>query len=141
MLRKIALCFLSLLQLSSGTVKDCSSTSHTGHISVLTINPPAPASGQWITVHIEYTLDKTVTSGKATYTASFNGFPLNPTTNDLCTDMEPTTTPCPITSGLVVFEGISQIGDGSIHGTLVASTTWTDQDGSEILCWGFTVRI
>ena len=141
MLGKFVLCFLSLLQTSFGIVKDCSSTTHTGHISVITMDPPAPVSGDWITIHIEYTLDKTVTGGKATYTASFNGFPFQPTTNDLCTDMEHTTTPCPISAGPVVFEGISQIGDGSIHGTLVTSTTWTDQDGSEILCWGFTVRI
>ena len=122
-------------------MKDCSTESHTGHISTLTMEPPAPISGEWVKIRVGYTLDKTITEGKATYTASFNGFPLAPTTDDLCTDMKTTTTPCPIQAGEVSFEGLSQIGDGSTHGTIVATTTWMDQDGEEVLCWGFTVRI
>ena len=135
------LCCMAILHPVVGTVKDCSSASHTGHITLLTMDPPAPVSGAWVTIHVEYTLDKTVTGGSATYTASLNGFPLTPTTDDLCDDMESGTTPCPIQAGPVSFTGLSQLGDGTIHGTIAATTTWKDQDGEEILCWGFTVRV
>lgn len=126
--------------LSQATMKDCSNDVHTGHIESLTMDPPAPISGDWVTVHIAYTLEKPITGGQAIYTASLNGFPLTPTTNELCTDMETTTTPCPIQAGQVSFEGISQLGDGTIHGTISATTTWIDQDGEEVLCWGLSVR-
>ena len=105
------------------------------------MTPAAPISGDIVDIYIQYDLDKTITGGTATYTASFNGFPLSPTTDDLCADMNGTTTPCPILAGAVSFTGASQIGDGTTHGTIAATTTWTDQDGDQILCWGFTVRI
>ena len=128
---------------SSGltSVKDCSSGSHTGHITLITMDPPAPISGDWVTISIDYVLDRDVTGGTAVYTAAFNGFPLTPTTDDLCTDLKDTTTPCPISAGKVNFAGLSQIGDGTTHGTIVATTTWKDQDGNQIICWGFSVRI
>ena len=105
------------------------------------MDPPAPKSGDWVNFYVDYTLGKTVTGGTATYTASFNGFPLTPTTEDLCTDLKTTSTPCPVLAGLVQFEGLSQVGDGTTHGTIATTTTWKDQDGEEIICWGFTVRI
>lgn len=132
---------LSFMCSTLATMKDCSKESSIGEITALTMDPPAPVSGSWVTIHVDYNLAKTVTGGKATYTASFNGFPLSPTTDDLCADLLNTNTPCPVSAGAVSFLGLSQIGDGSIHGTLAATTTWADQDGSEILCWGFTVRI
>ena len=123
-----------------GAVNDCSATIHTGHIQSFEMVPSAPVAGQEILIIIDYILDSPVTGGEAIYTASFNGFPLSPTTELLCPDLEKTT-PCPITAGLVHFEGTSVLGDSSTHGTLVATTTWKDQDGNQILCWGFTVRI
>jgi len=135
------LCFGFGFDSASGGVSDCTKMGSSGHITSITMDPPAPKSGDYATFYIDYTLDKTVTSGLVTYTASFNGFPLKPTTEDLCADLKPTTTPCPIEMGLVHFEGIVQIGDGTTHGTLAATTTWADQDGQEIVCWGFAVRI
>jgi hypothetical protein len=137
---------LTILQVSSSTLiyntmKDCSSAVHTGHIISISMIPPAPVSGSYVNIVIDYTLDTDVTDGLATYTASFNGFPLSPTTEPLCPDLEDTTTPCPISAGNIHFEGISQIGDGNTHGTIVATTTWKDQNGNEIICWGFSVRI
>jgi hypothetical protein len=135
------LAFMLCLLGAHATMKDCTPAVSTGHISSLTMTPAAPISGATVDITIDYTLSKTVTSGTATYTATFNGFPLPPTTNDLCTDMATTTTPCPINAGAVHFVGTSQIGDGTTHGTIAATTTWTDQDGEPVLCWGFTVRI
>ena len=123
------------------TMKDCSMQTHTGHITNLLMDPSAPVSGQYVNIIIDYTLDTTVTDGVATYTASFNGFPLTPTTQALCPDLEFTSTPCPINAGIVHFVSSSQIGDGTTHGTVAVTTTWKDQDNNEILCWGFTVRI
>jgi len=105
------------------------------------MDPSAPVSGAYVNIIIDYTLDTSVTDGTVTYTASFNGFPLTPTTQSLCPDLKYTTTPCPINTGDVHFEGSSQIGDGTMHGTLGVTTTWKDQNNNEILCWGFTVRI
>ena len=121
--------------------QDCSNSAHSGHIVSMAMTPSAPVSGDWVLIDVDYNLDKSVTNGNAIYTASFNGFPLSPTTDDLCTDLANTTSPCPINTGFVHYEGIAQIGDGSIHGTIVTTTTWNDQDNYQILCFGFTVRI
>jgi len=122
------------------TMKDCSVGS-TGHITSINMNPSAPISGQFVNITIDYTLDTTVSDGQAMYAASLNGFPLTPTTEPLCPDLEKTTTPCPINSGPVNFESTVQIGDGTIHGTISVTTTWRDQNNNQILCWGFTVRV
>jgi len=140
------LTFLTITTLCNSTInyntmKDCSSQSNIGHITSISMIPSAPVSGSYVNIVIDYTLDTDVTDGLATYTASFNGFPFSPTIEPLCPDLEDTTTPCPISAGNVHFEGISQIGDGTTHGTIVATTTWKDQNGNEIICWGFTVRI
>lgn len=137
----ILLSQLTLSQKVYKTMKDCSIEPHTGHITSLNMNPSAPGSGDYVNIEIDYILDTTVTDGMVTYTASFNGFPLTPTTQALCPDLEYTTTPCPISAGNVHFISSSQIGDGTTHGTIVATTTWKDQDNNQILCWSFTVRI
>jgi hypothetical protein len=136
-----ALSHVALSQTIYKNVKDCSVEPHTGHITSFVMDPAAPVSGEYVNIIIDYTLDTTVTDGMATYAASFNGFPLTPTTQPLCPDLEYTTTPCPISAGNVHFEGTSQIGDSNTHGTIVATTIWKDQNNNQILCWSFTVRI
>jgi hypothetical protein len=127
--------------LASQTVKDCSSSTHIGHITSFTMDPSAPVSGQFAVLTVDYTLDKDVTEGTAKYEASFNGFPLTPTNNDLCTDLADSTSPCPLLAGPIHYQTAVQMGDGTTHGTLDASVTWTDAQGTEILCWEFAVRI
>ena len=122
------------------TVNDCSSGSHIGHIESITMTPSSPVAGQEVILSVDYVLDSLVTGGEAKYTASFNGFPLSPTTEALCPDVE-SSTPCPIAAGKVHYESPITMGDSTTHGTLVATTTWTNQDGLQIICWGFTVRI
>ena len=141
-------CLLLLLPILSGaaypllrSVQDCSNGQSLGHITSITMTPSAPVSGDWIQLDVEYSLDKPITGGTASYAASFNGFPLTPTTDDLCTDLANTTTPCPIDAGFVHYIGVLQVGDGSVHGTIAATTTWKDQDGYQILCFGFAVRV
>ena len=130
---------LSFLSFVYAAIKDCSSTSHTGHIQAISMEPAAPISGQSAFIQIDYTLDTPVTDGTATYSASLNGFPLSPTTQPLCPDLA-LTTPCPIAVGAVHYEDILQLDDNT-HGTVVARTVWRDQTGVEILCWEFTIRI
>lgn len=125
--------------LVNGT-KDCSTGTTIGHIQTISMNPSAPVAGQIVHFAVEYLLDSLVTDGEAKYTASLNGFPLSPTIQPLCPDVEKST-PCPISAGLVKYEGDVQMGDGTVHGTLDATTTWYNQEGIEIVCWGFTVRI
>lgn len=126
--------FVLLLASAAATLKDCSSSS-LGHITNLQMDPSAPASGQYAIVTMDYTLYAPVTGGTAKYEASFNGFPLTPTVNDLCTDVD-----CPLVSGPNHYQTAFQMGDGAIHGTLSATVTWNSPE-AEILCWGFTVRI
>jgi len=141
------LSFVSFLSLSLslcvapvyGAIKDCSSTTHTGHIQSMSMEPAAPVAGQNVLITINYDLDTPVTDGTATYSASLNGFPLSPTTQPLCPDLAPTT-PCPIAAGAVHYEDTLKLDDG-VHGTIVARTVWRDQTGTEILCWEFTIRI
>jgi hypothetical protein len=106
----------------------------------MSMTPPAPKSGDNVLIEIDYNLEYPITDGLAIYTASFNGFPLTPTTEPLCPDFEKTT-PCPVQVGPVHYEVFLQLGDGTTHGTLATTTTWKDQGGNEVVCWGFTVRI
>ena len=133
-------CIGLLWERSLQSMKDCSSGSHIGHIESMSMSPEAPVAGQNTQITVDYVLDSTVTSGEAIYTASFNGFPFTPTTQPLCPDVEKTT-PCPISSGKVHYEDTLQMGDATTHGTITATTTWKDQNGIQILCWEFTVRV
>jgi hypothetical protein len=99
------------------------------------MDPVAPISGDYAVVTVDYTLYAPITKGTAKYEASFNGFPLEPTVNDLCTDVD-----CPLVSGANQYQTAFQMGDGTIHGTLGATVTWFSPE-AEIMCWGFTVRI
>jgi hypothetical protein len=132
--------FCSLLAVASGTMKDCSVGPHIGHIRSMSMDPSAPVAGAWAQITIDYDVDSDVTAGDALYEGSFNGFPLPPTTEPICPDFANTTSPCPILQGPVYYQNWVQMGDGNIHGTLQASTTWGDQNGNQILCWSFTVR-
>jgi len=145
---RFLLSFLSLFSLAYAkhmivlsTMKDCSVGYHIGHIREMSIDPVAPIAGEWVHITVDYDLDSLVTDGQAYYTASFNGFPLTPSVDSLCADFANTSSSCPLAAGPVFYQNWIQMGDGSIHGTLDASTSWSDQDGTPILCWGFTVRI
>lgn len=125
----------------TASIKDCSTDPHIGHIRDISLSPAAPVAGGWVMVTIDYDVDSDVTAGDAIYEGSFNGFPFNPTSEPLCPDFANTTSPCPILLGPVYYQNWIQMGDGTIHGTLQATTTWNDQFGNQILCWTFTVRI
>jgi len=135
--------FLSIVSAKRvfSTMRDCSVGYHIGHIREMSLDPVAPVAGQWVHITVDYDLDSPVTGGEATYSASFNGFPLTPSVDSLCADFANTTSSCPLAAGPVFYQNWIQMGDGTIHGTLDASTSWSDQDGTRILCWGFTVRI
>ena len=137
-----SVCMLHMISAHNGftSITDCSTASSIGHIRKLSLEPAAPISGEWVMVSIEYDLDTDVTDGVASYSASYNGFPLTPTTEPLCPDFAKTT-PCPISAGPVYYQNMIQMGDGTIHGTVSTTTKWSDQFNFQILCWGFTVRI
>ena len=148
MFRTLLFCLMTLASASSSlsipevhSIQDCSVGPHIGHIREMSLNPAAPVAGGWVMVTIDYDVDSDVTAGDAIYEGSFNGFPLNPTSEPLCPDFANTTSPCPISLGPVYYQNWIQMGDGTIHGTLQATTTWNDQNGNQILCWTFTVRI
>ena len=128
------------LGLVSATMKDCSSASTIGHITNLRMDPAAPVAGAYTVVTVDYTLDTPVLAGTVKYELSFNGFPLTPTVNDLCTDLAEST-PCPLAAGPIQYTTTLQMGDDTIHGTLDGKATWTSQALEEIICWEFVVRI
>ena len=138
MLRSLVL--LLGLGLVSATMKDCSSASTIGHITNLYMDPISPVAGGNAIVTVDFTLDTPVTAGSVQYEISFNGFPLIPTVNDLCTDLEGSTSPCPLPTGPSQYMTTLQMGDTTTHGTLVGKATWSTTE-KEILCWEFAVRI
>jgi hypothetical protein len=121
-------------------MNDCSIGYHIGHIREMSLEPAAPIAGEWVHVMVDYDLDSEVTGGEASYAATFNGFPLTPSVDSICQDFANTTSVCPIAPGPVFYQNWFQMGDGILHGTLSASTSWSDQNGTPILCWEFTVR-
>jgi hypothetical protein len=131
---------LLLAPLVSATMKDCSSTNTIGHITNLSMDPISPVAGSNAIVKVDFMLDAPVTAGTVKYEVSFNGFPLTPTVNDLCTDLEGSTSPCPIVAGPSEYLTDLQMGDDTTHGTLAGKATWSTET-QEILCWEFAVRI
>ena len=139
MLRSLIL-LLGLGTMVSATMKDCSSTNTIGHITNLYMDPMSPVAGANAVVTVDFTLDAPVTAGTVKYEISFNGFPLAPTVNDLCTDLEGSTSPCPLPTGPSEYMTTLQMGDTTTHGTLAGKATWSTEI-QEVLCWEFAVRI
>lgn len=95
-----------------------------------------------MTTTFDYDLDKVITGGKATYKITYNGIPFPSTVDDLCTDqaggVQPD--PCPMAIGTHHDKSISQFPTG-VSGKIVSTTIWKDQDGEQVLCVEWTVKI
>ncbi len=81
-----------------------------------------------------------VTGGIAKYAVTLNYFPLPATNDDLCVDQAGGSDPCPLAVGHHHDESVSAFPSG-ISGKIVSDITWTDQDGEQILCVRWTVKI
>jgi hypothetical protein len=91
--------------------------------------PAFPKAGDNTTLWIAYDLpEPAVTGGTATYSVTLNGLPLNPTTEDLCTQ-----TKCPIEAG-VHNESSWSLFPSGITGTIVSKIDWTDEHNERIWC-------
>lgn len=62
-------------------------------------------------------------------------------TDDLCTDLKSTDTPCPIKAGHVSSVTKGNVPSSTPSGKLVARTSWTDQNGDDVLCVQLTFDI
>lgn len=100
----------------------------------MTITPSNPQPGQSYTYTSSYTLDETVNAGKAHYKFELNGIIVSQSTDDLCTDLKKTPTPCPLAKGPVKSTTTGKVPSDIPSGTLTSITNWSDQNGEAVLC-------
>lgn len=112
----------------------CTSSDADAKQFVVTMDPEDPKAGSDYTLKFSYVLDKEITGGKAIYKATLNGFPIVNSENDLCEDLAGGDTPCPIAAGRIESTTKGTIAANSPHGKYVATLTWIDQDGNQMLC-------
>lgn len=83
-----------------------------------------------------------MTAGTATYSATYNFIPISPTVDDLCVDQAKGDfpDPCPLAKGHHNSKSISVFPSG-LSGTLASKFLWKDQNGEQILCMTWTVKM
>lgn len=81
-----------------------------------------------------------MTGGTATYAVTLNYFPLPSTVDDLCADQEGGDDPCPLAVGHHKDVSVSPFPSG-VSGKVVSDIIWKDQDGQQVLCVRWTVKI
>jgi hypothetical protein len=127
---------LVLLMAASVSLRDCGNPStDQAQITGMGFYPPNPVAGQETELWVAYDLKSNLTSGKATYSASLNGIPIPPTTEDLCTQ-----TSCPKDIGVYNETSKSTFPSG-LSGKIVSKIQWTNQDSQPVWCLETTFRI
>lgn len=121
---------------TSVTLRDCGNpTTDQAKITSMGFTPSDPLPNENTTLWIAYDLKSVLTGGIATYSISFNGIPLTPTVEDLCTQ-----TACPKEVGFYNETSSSLFPDG-ISGKIVSKIQWTNQDNLPVLCQETTFKI
>lgn len=115
-------------------VSSCTDSDADAQNFVATMEPENPKVGADYTLKFSYDLSKEITGGKAIYKGTLNGFPIVNSENDLCEDLAGGDTPCPIAPGHIESISTGTIAANSPHGKYVATLTWVDQDGHQLLC-------
>ena len=118
-----------LFALASAGITDCGSTNAAFTITKLAQNPDTYMSaGTNVSLTLTYNVPIEITGGTATTSASLNGLPLTPTTEDLCTKVA-----CPITPGEHNGDSWFSFPSG-ISGKITSQVVWRDSAGTELLC-------
>ena len=124
-----------------GSWSDCGESSwHATNLKV-TIDPPNPQPGDSYTYTSDYDLDETVTGGQEHVQITLRGIPVSTKTDDLCTALKDTDTPCPIAAGHVHSVTKGTVPANTPSGALTATAKWTDQNNEPVLCIQLTFNI
>ncbi len=124
----ILLGLLSLFAASSATISNCGINS-AFTITELAQSPDTYMSpGTNVTLKLTYSVPKEVLGGTATTSASLNGLPLTPTTEDLCSKVA-----CPIEAGEHNGDSWFTFPSG-VSGKITSQVVWRDSAGTELLC-------
>lgn len=136
------LSFLSLCGLGATTYRNCGSSTDLAKNLVISIVPDVPTPGQDVTTIFDYDLNSVVTGGTASYGFTFNGIPFSPTVNDLCVEHAGgcCPSPCPLGVGHHSDKSITAFPTG-VSGKIITTMKWADQNGAQILCVEWTVRV
>lgn len=129
-----AAALLALASTAQGKFIDCTPAGADASGLAVTVTPDNPKPGESYTYSSSYTLDKTVTSGTATYHVYLNGLPISTSSQDLCTALAKTPTPCPLQKGPISSTTKGTIPDDTPSGNLTSVTSWVDQDKNPVLC-------
>lgn len=130
----VALLAAAVLATATATFVDCSvHGSHASNMKV-SISPANPQPGQTYTYDSSYTLDETVTGGTAKYDIYLNGMLISSSSQDLCTSLAKSNTPCPLKKGPIVGKTTGTVPTDVPSGNLTSVTSWTDQNGQPVLC-------
>ena len=115
--------------------KNCGDSSYTAQNLQVTISPANPQPGDSYTYTSSYDLTKPVETGSTeTIKLTLRGIPVENKTTDLCTALAKTDTPCPIAAGHVTSVTKGTIPTDAPSGTLIATASWKDQAGNNVLC-------
>lgn len=76
-----------------------------------------------------------MSGGKAHYQDYISGINVQDRTDDLCTDLAKTQTPCPLAAGKTISSTTTgTVPSDTPSGDLKLVTTWTNEAGEEIFC-------
>jgi len=126
---------IGILLASSVSLRDCGNpNTDKATITGMGFSPNSPVAGDPTELWVSYDLKSPITGGTATYSATFNGIPFNPTVEDLCTQ-----TSCPKAIG--VYNETSKSTFPSVSGKIVSKIQWKDQDSQPVWCLESTFKI
>jgi len=119
---------------SYANIDDCSKGASVFKLTALSLEPPVPVAGKPIVMTVQFNNPGAdVISGTATNNIVYNFLPLTPTVEDLCVN-----TPCPLVNG---FNDRSTNSTWpAVKGTITSTITWTDLDGTQLLCIKVSVK-
>lgn len=110
------------------SVVDCSAGKSLFQLTSMSFSPDPTVPGQNSTLLLSMNIPEEVTNGIATYTTTYNSFPLKPTTDDLCD-----TVACPIAEGYLDTR-LSFPIDKGLSGVMSLKIQWADLTGRQLLC-------
>lgn len=124
-------------QVSKFTYSSCGTSTDLAQYVVLRVEPELPQTDYKL--FLEADLLTSVTDGTSTYTVTLNGYPYR-TTEDLCLELQNSTTFCPLPMGHLKSESMGTIPSG-VTGRVVVKNEWFNSDNQRILCMKYDMNL
>lgn len=124
-----------------GDASSCTSAGALASNVQVSLSPANPKIGDTYTLSTSYDLSADVTGGSAQYKVSLSGFPVVNEKHDLCDDLKDGPTPCPLKAGPISSSITGTVPSSTPHGSYDSTITWTDSNGSEVLCLKFDFSV